>query len=231
MKKKLLAVTSIGTLAVLLFGTYEAEAYTVKEGETIESISKKKKVKVEKISKLNPHITDLNLIFSGEEIALNEKEVKKIKKTERPKVLEFSYKPIEIDGIKKEVSNSQTEKEVAVQQPVTQAPKEVIQPTINTPQPQPQPQLKKEVKVQPVQVTPQSSSGMDWNKLAQCESGGNPSINTGNGFYGLYQFDLQTWQGVGGSGYPHQASASEQTKRAQILYNQRGSNPWPSCGK
>jgi uncharacterized protein YabE (DUF348 family) len=76
-----------------------------------------------------------------------------------------------------------------------------------------------------------SADGLNWGALAQCESGGNPSTNTGNGFYGLYQFDLQTWQSVGGSGYPHQNSAGEQTYRAQILYSQRGDSPWPSCGR
>ncbi|WP_277602369.1 LysM peptidoglycan-binding domain-containing protein [Macrococcus armenti] len=77
---------------------------------------------------------------------------------------------------------------------------------------------------------PRVNNGLNWSALAQCESGGNASINTGNGFYGMYQFDLQTWQSVGGSGYPHQASAAEQTKRAQILYNSRGAQPWPACG-
>lgn len=72
--------------------------------------------------------------------------------------------------------------------------------------------------------------GLNWAALAQCESGGNPSINTGNGFYGMYQFDLQTWRSVGGYGLPSNASAAEQTKRAQILYNQRGAQPWPVCG-
>ena len=75
-----------------------------------------------------------------------------------------------------------------------------------------------------------SADGLNWAALADCESGGNPSTNTGNGFYGMYQFDLQTWQSVGGSGYPHQNSAAEQTYRAQILYSQRGDSPWPVCG-
>jgi uncharacterized protein YabE (DUF348 family) len=75
-----------------------------------------------------------------------------------------------------------------------------------------------------------SADGLNWAALAQCESGGNPSTNTGNGFYGLYQFDAQTWHSVGGSGLPHENSASEQTYRAQILYKQRGDSPWPSCG-
>lgn len=76
-----------------------------------------------------------------------------------------------------------------------------------------------------------SADGLNWGALAQCESGGNPATNTGNGFYGLYQFDAQTWASVGGSGLPHQNSAGEQTYRAQILYSQRGASPWPSCGR
>jgi LysM repeat protein len=60
------------------------------------------------------------------------------------------------------------------------------------------------------------------------ESGGNYAINTGNGFYGAYQFDLQTWRGLGGSGLPSDASPAEQDMRAQMLYNQRGCSPWPN---
>ncbi|MCK0118106.1 transglycosylase family protein [Isoptericola sp. S6320L] len=68
-----------------------------------------------------------------------------------------------------------------------------------------------------------------WAQLAQCESGGNPSTNTGNGYYGLYQFSLPTWQAVGGSGLPSDASAAEQTKRAQILQQRSGWGQWPHC--
>jgi hypothetical protein len=67
--------------------------------------------------------------------------------------------------------------------------------------------------------------------IARCESGGNYATNTGNGFYGAYQFDLQTWQSVGGSGNPAAASPAEQDRRAAILYSQRGSSPWPVCGR
>ena len=75
-----------------------------------------------------------------------------------------------------------------------------------------------------------SPDGLNWAALAQCESGGNPATNTGNGFYGLYQFDEQTWHSVGGSGLPSDNSAGEQTYRAQILYKSRGDSPWPVCG-
>ena len=66
--------------------------------------------------------------------------------------------------------------------------------------------------------------------IRACESGGNYSTNTGNGFYGAYQFDQQTWNSVGGSGNPANASPAEQDARAQALINSRGSSPWPSCG-
>lgn len=67
--------------------------------------------------------------------------------------------------------------------------------------------------------------------IAACESGGDPTTNTGNGFYGKYQFDLQTWASVGGTGNPALASEAEQDQRAAILYAQRGASPWPVCGQ
>lgn len=72
---------------------------------------------------------------------------------------------------------------------------------------------------------------VNWDAIAECESGGDWSINTGNGYYGGLQFSLQTWQGVGGTGYPHEHSREEQIHRAEILYSSRGLSPWPVCGK
>jgi LysM repeat protein len=68
-----------------------------------------------------------------------------------------------------------------------------------------------------------------WDRLAQCESTGNWSINTGNGFYGGLQFTLSSWRAVGGSGYPHQASKAEQIARAERLLDLQGWNAWPAC--
>ena len=68
-----------------------------------------------------------------------------------------------------------------------------------------------------------------WGKLAQCESGGNPATNTGNGFYGMYQFTLETWQSLGGTGYPHEADAATQTAMAKKLQAQAGWGQWPGC--
>jgi peptidoglycan hydrolase-like protein with peptidoglycan-binding domain len=65
-----------------------------------------------------------------------------------------------------------------------------------------------------------------WHRLRMCESSNNYAINTGNGYYGAYQFDLSTWRSVGGSGHPNQASPTEQDKRALVLYRERGWQPW-----
>lgn len=72
--------------------------------------------------------------------------------------------------------------------------------------------------------------GLNWDALAGCEAGGDWSANTGNGYYGGLQFDLQTWQANGGSGYPHEHSREEQIRVAEVLYSRRGDSPWPSCG-
>src|SRR5699024_10831264 len=94
-----------------------------------------------------------------------------------------------------------------------------------------QEQQQQEVQTQNQSAAPSSNSGLNWGALAACESGGNPSIVSSNGkYHGLYQFDARTWQSVGGSGVASQASAAEQTQRAQQLYDSRGSQPWPVCG-
>lgn len=83
----------------------------------------------------------------------------------------------------------------------------------------------------PVTEAPVRSTSVNWDAIAECESGGDWHINTGNGYYGGLQFDLQTWRGTGGTGYPHEHSREEQIYRAEILYASRGTSPWPNCGK
>lgn len=66
--------------------------------------------------------------------------------------------------------------------------------------------------------------------IRACESGGDYSTATGNGFWGAYQFTLSAWASVGGSGLPSDASPREQDERAARLYREEGSSPWPVCG-
>jgi uncharacterized protein YabE (DUF348 family) len=75
-----------------------------------------------------------------------------------------------------------------------------------------------------------AADGLNWAALARCESGGRANADNPP-FYGMYQFRLGTWQAVGGSGLPSQATASEQTYRAQLLYKRSNwRTQWPVCG-
>jgi len=146
------------------------------------------------------------------------------------------YRVTRVDGkvvTRKQVSNEVTRK------PVTEI---LIKGTKERPQPEPAPEPAAPA---PSRSSSSSSSGSSssgssggggsaptsgvWAALAQCESGGNPSTNTGNGYYGLYQFSLPTWQAMGGSGLPSEASGAEQTMRAQKLQAQSGWGQWPAC--
>lgn len=119
-----------------------------------------------------------------------------------------------------------------------EAPKPVA-PTPAAPKPVTTPAPEVPVATTPTAVptkAPEASTaapkdGLNWSALAQCESGGNPQAWNAAGYGGLYQFDQQTWASVGGQGSIVGASAAEQTKRAQMLYAQRGASPWPTCGK
>ncbi len=73
------------------------------------------------------------------------------------------------------------------------------------------------------------ASGSVWDRLAQCESGGNWSINTGNGFYGGLQFTASTWRAYGGSGMPHTASREQQIAIASKVQKGQGWGAWPAC--
>ena len=81
-------------------------------------------------------------------------------------------------------------------------------------------------------VRPAVTDGDVWHALAMCETGGrmdNP--NTGNGYYGYFQFALSTWQSVGGPGYPHEHDYATQLHYAQILQGRSGWGQWPACSR
>jgi resuscitation-promoting factor RpfB len=76
-----------------------------------------------------------------------------------------------------------------------------------------------------------ASGGTIWDRIAQCESGGNWAINTGNGYYGGLQFTLSTWQAYGGSGRPDQNSREAQIAVAErVAAAEGGYGAWPVCG-
>jgi hypothetical protein len=79
--------------------------------------------------------------------------------------------------------------------------------------------------------TANADSGVNWDAVAACESGGNWSTATGNGYYGGLQFTMGTWHANGGSGSPSQASREEQIRVAENVLRTQGIKAWPVCGK
>jgi hypothetical protein len=120
-------------------------------------------------------------------------------------------------------SPSVTEEPKVVRPPTTTT---TVPPTTTTTAPPPPPEIQAAAASEPVPAT-----GDRFDALAQCESGGDPTTNTGNGYYGAFQFDLQTWQSVGRSGYPHEHSYGEQKAAAIDLHAVRGWHPWPACSR
>ncbi|GAB3662229.1 resuscitation-promoting factor [Zhihengliuella somnathii] len=136
---------------------------------------------------------------------------------------EVTYEVILHDG---EVHSSTAVDSTVVTEPVT----EVV--TYGTKEEAPAPSTSSSSSSSGGGTTASGPSSGTWAALAQCESGGNWSINTGNGYYGGLQFSLSSWQAVGGTQYapyPHQASPSEQIAAAEVLRSNGGWGHWPSC--
>jgi hypothetical protein len=107
--------------------------------------------------------------------------------------------------------------------PTTDAPALAASATPSTtpttrPKPKPQPAFS-------------ATAGGVWAALRQCESGGNYQENTGNGFYGAYQFTQSTWAGLGYPGRPDQEPPAMQDQAAQRLQARSGWGQWPACSR
>ena len=181
--------------------TAEDGVYVIEAGDTLSIIADKFNVSVNDIKSWNNLSSDL--IFSGKEIVVSKEAVSENTVEESAPQQENEVEETTAAPASENQNNEQ------------EAAPEKVQP-----------------KTENQSTQPASNSGQNWGALAACESGGNPGVVSANGLYhGLYQFDVQTWRSVGGSGLPSQASAAEQTKRAEILYSQRGAQPWPVCGQ
>lgn len=75
----------------------------------------------------------------------------------------------------------------------------------------------------------QAQPGLNWEAVAQCESGGNWTANTGNGHYGGLQFKQTTWEENGGVGNPANASKQQQIAVANRVLATQGPGAWPKC--
>ncbi|MFD3590157.1 transglycosylase family protein [Streptomyces sp. NPDC058683] len=81
--------------------------------------------------------------------------------------------------------------------------------------------------------TASAATASEWDAVAQCESGGNWAINTGNGYYGGLQFSASTWAAYGGTQYAaqaNQATKAQQIEIAEKVLGAQGKGAWPVCG-
>ncbi|WP_020007232.1 LysM peptidoglycan-binding domain-containing protein [Salinicoccus albus] len=183
--------------------------YEIQPGDTLFEIAAEFNVSVSELKEWNNLSSDL--IFPGKTIAVTGGNAEQVPAVEAAQVQENEARETAAQ------EQQQTEQQVQQQQSEDAQP---VAPEQNTEQPQTE-----------NVSTSSNDSGQNWGALAQCESSGDPNVVSSNGLYhGLYQFDVQTWQSVGGSGVPSDASAAEQTQRAQMLYQDRGAQPWPVCG-
>ncbi|WP_410636979.1 transglycosylase family protein [Amycolatopsis sp. lyj-346] len=83
----------------------------------------------------------------------------------------------------------------------------------------------------PLAIAATPASATNWDAIAQCESSGNWSTNTGNGYYGGLQFSQSTWKAYGGTGSAANASREQQIAVAERVLQGQGIGAWPVCGK
>ncbi|GAA1550791.1 hypothetical protein GCM10009804_04180 [Kribbella hippodromi] len=198
-----LSIAGLGA-GITAIGTASAFAadYTVKPGDTLSEIAQANGTSWQDLAKVN-HLKDPNLILIGQSLTLDGA---KSSAAPAPQVTEQ----------KSDVRKSYTKKSDS-----SDSKKSSRESRSSRSQDRPKAS----------NSGGKASLSGAWAKVANCESSGNPRAVNGAGYYGLFQFDLQTWRSVGGSGNPAQASAGEQLMRAKKLYAQRGASPWPVCGK
>jgi uncharacterized protein YabE (DUF348 family) len=144
---------------------------------------------------------------------------KKVTQAGTPGKVDRTFKLVLVDG--REASRTLVSETVSVQ-PVTE------QVTVGT-------KAKPVAEASPTNTGAAAPAMMNeamWDKIAQCESGGNWAINSGNGYYGGLQFDIRTWIGSGGGAYAPNASLATKAQQIDIanrVYAQRGLQPW-GCG-
>lgn len=183
---------------------------TVESGDYLSKIARKHGTNYQRLFYANTEIDNPDLIFPGQQLRVPTAEERL---TARPLP---QNAPAEV---REEVRNEARAEAVApAPAPApTPAPAPVAEPEYVAPAPQPQ------------VAAPSVAGGSVWDQVAQCESGGNWAINTGNGYYGGLQFSLSSWQAVGGSGLPSNASREEQIMRAEKLLAIQGWGAWPAC--
>jgi hypothetical protein len=185
----------------------------VKKGESLSSIAAGAGLQSwRQLHDANPRVSNPNIIRAGQRLVIPEADAltssRATGKRATPKV-----KPV----VKKKVVKKKVRKKVAI--PTKRTLKKV------------KPKKKRVVVAKKPRRTTKVASRGVWDRLAQCESGGNWAINTGNGYSGGLQFSHATWRAYGGSGKAYQNSRSQQIRIAEKIKAAQGWGAWPACSR
>lgn len=230
------AVTGAALTAGLLgatAGTAAAEeAHTVQPGETLADIAADYDgVTLQDIQEAN-ELVDPSLIFPGQDLEVP------VPPAEEAHEVESGETLAEIAGAYDHVASWRALADAnadVITDPDILLPGQVLSlagaesaPAAPAPEAEPQPETHAHSESEPAPEESTPTAGV-WDQLAECESNGDWSADTGNSFYGGLQFTLESWESVGGSGYPHDASREEQIQRAEQLQASQGWDAWPAC--
>ncbi len=190
--------------------TNQAQSYTVQAGDYLSAIAAKYNTTYVRLFDANSQISNPDLIYPGQVLtipAANDQLPNRLAPSSGATASTVSS-PVDNDTDAQQQTASPATQATPVMDSETE-PQQSSSPSTN--------------------IAPAVASGSIWDELAQCESSGNWAANTGNGYYGGLQFTLSSWQSVGGTGYPNQASRDEQIMRAQMLQAKQGWGAWPVC--
>ena len=176
----------------------------VNPGDYLYKIATANNSTIQRLYDANTDINDPDLIFPGQNIRIPD--------------------PSEQLAHRDIPSNTVTAVQSEVETPPAPAAVSAPAQVVSTPTPAPSPR--------PVATAPAAATGSIWDRIAACESSGNWSINTGNGYYGGLQFTQSTWNAYGGQSYAARAdlaSREAQIAVAQKVQASQGWGAWPVC--
>ena len=209
-----LELTALATLLVILGAMFLAptsfadSSVTIQPGDTLSSIATANQTTYVRIYNANENIQNPNVIYAGMNIRIPAKDENL---PDRYSAFINPAPMVQYNTSQRQYQNS-TNNQTSV--------------NYNYPKQQTQPVQKQTPKAAPV------STGSTWDKIAACESGGNWSINTGNGYSGGLQFSPSTWSGYGGRKYAasaNQATREQQIEIAKKVQASQGWGAWPAC--
>ncbi|TWD79908.1 LysM domain-containing protein [Kribbella amoyensis] len=199
-------ITAVGASAA------NAADYTVKHGDTLSEIAQAHGTNWHRLAELN-NLNNPDLILVGQQLELNGGHKVTARDSERRSTWKSERK------VRKTERSSERKRERSTERKSTRTEERQTR------------KRDRGTRTESNRGSSRANLSGAWAKVAHCESSGNPRAVSPAGYYGLFQFDHQTWRSVGGSGNPASASAGEQLMRAKKLYSQRGASPWPNCGR